>query len=316
MNKFENIDIAKLNEFNKANNTHFDEENHWYFVGNKPIKSVSAILKEKGISPDYSFVDKEVLQKASLRGTAIHLQVEEALRYDDLNECEDEALEIVNYIKSQAKDGCISLEQQVYSLNELEPYGGRYDILIENKDNQVVLYDIKTYKSWSSQKELQVKWQLSLYAYAIESCGAGKIDKIAVLRFDDEKKLSCQELKQLDRLAIIDLLKNKELSKEVYPLSVTQVKTFLDILKKEDELNILEEQVKSLKDKICEYMTDKDILRAVSLDKSLEITLVKGGNVKSLDSVRLKKDEPELFEKYQKNSVRKNYIKIKRLENV
>ena len=313
MSSFKNVDIDKLSEFIKENNIHFDEEKHSYYVGNTLIGSVSSLLKQKGVATDYSAVDEEILERARMRGTAIHLQVEEALKTGDLFEVEDEALEIVKFINEQAKPGCISLEQQVYSLNEYCPYGGRYDILIESKDDKVILYDIKTYKGWSSQKELQVKWQLSLYAYALESCGAGKIDEIGVLRFDDNKKLICQKLRLFDKSAVLLFLQKDKVEKDKYPLTDLQVATFLSILDKEEELKNLENEVKDLKEKICQYMLKEDITRAVSNDGSLELVLVKGGVTTSFDSTKFKKEEPNFYEKYQKKVVRKDYLKIKKI---
>lgn len=315
MYNFTKIDVNRINKFIADNNIQYKEEGHSYFYGNSHLKSVSEILREKGISSDYSKVDEKTLERARMRGTAIHLQVEEALRYGDLNDCEDEALEIINYINTEAKKGCVLLEQQVCNLNEFLPYGGRFDILIENKENKVILFDIKTYKSWSSDKRMQVKWQLSFYAYALESMGAGKVDELAVLRFN-ENKLVCEKLNLVDKEEFLQLLKNEKLEIATYPLNEIDANNFIEMLKKEEELKELEEKTKEIKEKICEYMEKQDIIKVIDENKTLMITLVKGGTTTSFDSSKFKKEEPSLYEKYTKKSNRKSYLKIKRLENV
>ena len=70
----------------------------------------------------------------------------------------------------------------------------------------------------------------------------------------------------------------------------------------------IEEQEKTLKDQLRQAMEENGIK---SVDSPVcRITWVAEGEVKSVDSTRLKKDHPKIFESYQKTTKRSAYIKI------
>ena len=307
------IKSKKLNKFleknnNRIKNLEFDKEKHCYKLDSIFLPSVSKILQDACISTDYLKVDSKILEKAKRRGIAIHLQVQEALQEDIYTECEQEATEIIEYIKSQAKEDCILTEQKIVCVKSPKSYAGRFDILIENKEDELVLYDLKTYKSWSSQKSWQTAWQLSLYAEAIEETGV-KVDRIIVLKFNGDK-LEPLELKRIEKDKINELLKKGSLSTILYPLDKKDVEKFISIITKEEELKILEEQVKEVKKAIFEFMQEHNILKAESLDGSLKLTAIPNTTSETIDVKRIRQEEPEIFEKYKKVSNRSGYIKI------
>lgn len=310
---FTNLDFNNYEKLKKKKGLNFIEEKHQYFLNGEKVFSVSQLLKDGQISSNYDNVNEEILERARLRGNAIHLQVKEALKYNNFQDMEEEAFQIVDYIKDKAKERCIITEEAIFSENKIKPYCGRFDILIENKKGEIELYDIKTNKTWSSHNSYAATWQLSLYAKAIEE-KLGKVHKIAVLRFSKDKKLIVENLTRIKDNNINELLENGKMRSPLVPLAKGEIDTLVNILRKEKELKELEEQIKDVKANIYNFMKENQILKAATLDKRLFISFVGSSKAESLDLERLKKENPEIYEKYKIIKERKGFLRIKTLK--
>lgn len=315
------IKDSKLKELQNSN-IKFEEEGHLYERDGVKLPSVTTILKEAGLGSDYSFVDEEVLEKARLRGEAIHCQVEYVIKNNDYFEVGDEAEQIVNYLKEDFYDGkndCFKnlvSEGIIQSNNPIKPYAGRFDLLGKNKAGKYVLFDIKTMKSWNGQIENYTRWQLSLYARALGEMGI-EIDSLIVLKFETIKsydmskyrlrvlplqKISDDKIERLLRLGVID--------KEIITISKNELDLFKALKQKEEELKAIDEQVKEVKRAIYEYMKTNDILKATSEDGKVSITRTKDSSVVSVDRKRLEVEMPEIFAKYKTESKREGSVRI------
>lgn len=296
----------------------FSEEDHGYMLYGKKVPSVSAILKEAGISPDFSGVAPEVLERARARGEAVHLQVAEALRKDAYEFCEQEALEVLTFLKKffpPEKKGQwtnIISEGFIFSENDIKNYCGRFDLLAE-KDGEFFLYDIKTAKNESMISRNSARWQLNFYAYALKEEFGINVKEMAVLRFEffeGEPRLKVEKVDFIGDEKITELLRAGKVESPLVNLTPHVVKMFLSLAEKQEEVKRLEEDLKVTKDAIYNFMKDNDILSTESEDGVLKITRVADSESISVDYKKMQAEEREIFEKYKKITPRKGYIKI------
>ena len=313
------IKDGKLKDLQKTN-IKFEEEGHLYERDGVKLPSVTTILKEAGFGSDYSFVNEEVLEKARLRGEAIHYQVEDVIKNNNYFEVGEEAQQIIDYLKQDFFNGKIFVdlisEGIIQSNNSIKPYAGRFDLFGKNKVGKYVLFDIKTMNNWSGQLENYTRWQLSLYAKGFGEMGIN-VDSLAVLKFNTIKtgdkvkyvlnvlplqRISDEKIDRLLRLGIID--------KDIITVSKNELDLFKALKQKEEELKTLDEQVKEVKQAIYEYMKTNDILKATSEDGKVSITRTKDSSVVSVDREKLEIEMPEVFAKYKTESKRRGGVRI------
>lgn len=299
----------------------FEEDGHKYEVHGIKTPSVTTLLKDAGLSPNYDFVDSEVLEKARMRGESIHYQIEDALKNEDFYELTKEGEFILDYIVYKLNKGKrggfkdIITEGKIYSHNTLKPFCGRFDILIkDNESGEYYLMDIKTNKSWTGANENYTRWQLSLYAYALNEYGIN-INHFVILKFkytNEKEVLSLDpiEVKPIDNCKIESLLRGEQVDKELITLSKNEIDIFKEIKAREEELKNLQSQVDTIKKALYKYMLDNDILKAENEDGTIKITRTKESKIVGLDKSRLEKEEPQIFERYKTETKRDGYVKI------
>lgn len=139
----------------------FDEATHTYTRNNNPYISVTTLIKQFGLSPDYSGIPKEILEKAAARGNATHKDLENFIKQGTTTNNPD----LINFSKYVAIRNIdlttAKSEQMVYDDNYL--VAGTVDFQYFDGDDDIIA-DFKTTSSihWEA-----VSWQLSIYAYMI-----------------------------------------------------------------------------------------------------------------------------------------------------
>lgn len=317
-----NIDdegLIKYQEILKNANLEFNEERHKYTVDGEEYPSVSALLKDASISPDFSQVEPEILERARARGEAIHLQVEEALKNGNYEFCEEEALAVLRYLRDnlgtfnkENKWQNIISEGFLYCKNEYRNFCGRFDLLIEGR-GKYFLYDIKTAKNETAVSRNAARWQLNLYAYALAKTFNIRVSQLALLRFEKEGErtfIKFEKLEFLKKEEVEKFLKEGKAETPPIKLKGDEVALFSQIIQKQEEIKELEKQVKGIKDAIYIFMKERDILSTESADGSLRITRVQDTESIGVDAERLREENPEIYDKYKKITPRKGYIKI------
>ena len=309
------------------NNLIFNEDAHTYTENGKVLISVTQLLKKQNIGANYDAVSEEVLKKASLRGTAIHFQVECILKNADYEEASEEAKQIANEIK-KLDNYEIKSELRLASHNDFLPYAGTIDILAieksKKKQKEAILYDIKTSKTWTREQEIGARWQLSLYAYALREQNI-KVGKYIILRFSNEEKRSLilTDINPINDEEIEELLtceSNGEIYQQSTSLPIHQlddkaIALFRNLKEQEDKLKQLQNETKGIKEKIYEYMKENDIYKATSIDGTMEITRTRESVRNTIDAERLKTEQPIVYGEYSKKSTVKGSIRINFVEN-
>lgn len=161
----------------------FDKESHEYFDGEKPLISVTQLLRKHGLAPDYSRVSKTLLEKSAERGNRIHEEVE-ALFKDNAEPASEEGLSVRQWLSTRELSD-VSCENIVWN----DIVAGTYDILC-SLDGELTLMDIKT---TSTRQSDYWTWQLSLYAYLLEQGGV-HVQRMGDLWLHDGRAEWCMTL--------------------------------------------------------------------------------------------------------------------------
>lgn len=155
-----------IETFNIKNHiVEFLEDEHIYLCDGVILPSITQILKVK-FGNKYDGISKEVLQRASELGTAVHQAIED---YEKKGIEDAECIELRNYkfLKKAYKFKCLDNEIPVILFKDDEPVAcGRLDLVIE-ENGETGLGDIK--RTSVLDKEY-LAYQLNLYRIAYQQC--------------------------------------------------------------------------------------------------------------------------------------------------
>lgn len=140
----------------------YNEEFHTYRIGDKIIPSVTRLLDDGA----YENIDPKILESAQMRGTLIHKEIEQWLKYG-LNGYTDEVREFI-------------------------------DIFTENKQKFVekAIFDIKTYASANAKNREKCLKQEKMYAEAIKYLTGEEIEHFYMIHLPRGKKGRLIELEE------------------------------------------------------------------------------------------------------------------------
>lgn len=149
----------------KGHTVEFIEDEHIYLCDGIILPSITQILKIK-FGNKYDGVSKEVLQRASELGTAVHQAIEDYEKYKiDNVGCTE--LRNYKFLKKTYKFECLDNEIPVILFKDDEPVAcGRLDLVLE-ENREIGLGDIK--RTSTLDKEY-LTYQLNLYKIAFEQC--------------------------------------------------------------------------------------------------------------------------------------------------
>lgn len=289
----------------------FNEETHEYFLKEngelKKLISVTTLLKKHGLSPDYSAIPSATLNAKADYGKLVHGELENYIK-NGIVGFSHELGDFMRY--SKRKDlTAIASEKRVYNdiiAGTIDFVGLYYDKVNECTRN--VLADFKT--TTTLHKEA-VRWQLSLYAYLLDS----KIDCLQAFHFTNkglkvvdiepiptaeiENLLECErkgEIYKAKQLVIADELQAKIIAVEN---TIQQI----ELQKKEAE-----KQADELKQLLLEQIRNSDFKSFEN--ENLKITYIEATTRETIDSTRLKKELPEIAEQYKRIGNVKDSVRI------
>ena len=281
----------------------FNEETHTYTLGNKELISVTQLLKLVGVSADYSFVNNEVMKKASEKGVLIHKEIEEYIKNGEVGFTE-ELYAFIDYLKENDLEP-IASELMVHD----EEVAGTIDLIIKNrKTGEIELDDIKT---TSSVNKDYVAWQTSMYKHLYGE----QVDKLKCLHLKGDKLKAIELInKTPEQIAsLYQLLKDGTMIKN----SLVGVETELAELYETEKLiqaieqqkKEVEETAKEMRSAIVEKMKEQGLTKFEN-DKII-ISYIAPTTALIVDSKKLKAEYPETYEDVLKESVKSEQVRIK-----
>lgn len=290
----------------------FRESDHTYWLGDKRLISVTQLLKKHGLTVDYSGVDAETLEKAANKGTLVHKEIEDYIKNGEVGFTS----ELSDYIDITTElgfvpDYCeIILPNRDFTAEEADDclYAGRVDI-IGHCGEETVIIDVKT----SSKVDKRGgAWQLSLY----ERQWGEKFAKMFILHLGkNSKAIPIERIPSAEVDRLLECERNGEIYSEpglviANELLARAQEAELELKRVEEAKKEAEATAKEYRQKLYEAMRQQNISSFETADKSMLITCVAETTKTSIDSAKLKKELPEIAEKYSKTSTVSGYVKI------
>lgn len=284
----------------------FDTKTHTYIDNetSKVLISCTELLKKHNLAPKYDSVDSEILRLASERGTLIHKEIEDYIKKGERGFTK----ELGNFIKEIQYQEIEILESEQLLHNDI--VAGTCDFLYKDKDNKLHRADFKT---TSTIHKDYVSWQLSLY----DHLDTTKANYFEVWHFDKEGYLTIKQLAPKP-ITEIEKLLNAERKGEIYQSEtmelsekeineISMLLNVIDTAKK--NMEYAENQLATLRDSIKEQMENRGI-KAIKND-NFTITYKAPTTRQTVDSARLKVEQPDIYSQYLKETNIKSSIEIK-----
>lgn len=284
----------------------FVKESHTYFLNGKQLSGITGLLERKLFPAKYAGVDEETLHKAAEYGSNVHEQIAEDDGVDEFV-----LDEVLSYRKIITAHNLKPIAHE-YLVTDSTKYASAIDLVLENEDGTVDLADIKT--TYKLDKDY-VSWQLSIYAYLFELCNPGiKVNNLYGLWLRDEKS-SYEKVYRHDKDEVLRLLADDsedyflpdapKMPADIVEMA-SQLEEYFTMLKRYEKR--YKEQEKEFKSRLTKLMGEAGIYN-ISIG-GLKISYVKGYTKSSIDSTRLKKEMPEVVDKYSKTTNVSPTIKI------
>lgn len=284
----------------------FDEKEHKYYVDGKELISTTRLMRKHNLSPDYSSVDEETLNKSANYGTLIHKELELFIKKDEVSFTQEvENFEL--WIKeNKLENNMVASELQVN--NDL--VAGTIDFIYEDADGLV----IADFKTTSQVHKEAVSWQLSIYRELLGMeikkgvCFHLKGDLFEVLDIPLKQK------EEVERL--FDAERNGELYKpyDLIPSDSVEalVQFQLQLMAMDEAKKKIETQMEAFKDYCLQEMEARGLMKYEINNNGIKLTITRvlESKSESVDAKQLKADNPELFEKYKKIKTTKSYVKV------
>ncbi len=297
------------------NNTRvfFEQLSHTYLLdGEKQLIGVTELMKKHGLGADYSGIPEKVLNKAAEEGTALHKEIED---YDNgLSVLRTPLIE--EYAKLCAQTGLIfAASEYLVSDNEIvaSSIDGVYG-LKNGKKNEVVLID---YKSTQKVHTRALSWQLGIYRVFFERQNPSlKVTATYCLHIDKKlrtikglvpiepvSEAEVDALLQAEREGRIYIDEREEPSAELV-LTDQDLAAYVvqqeEITRLKDQIKKIEDTLKGLDKRVLDYMLEHNL---ESMEGGGGVFKVKKAYERAtIDTERMKRTNPGLYEMYKKTS--------------
>lgn len=305
----------------------FNEKDHIYIIdGEVANTSVTKLLAKHKLANDYTGVDEATLKKKANYGTNVHKDIENIINEKDYTPTTDEGKLFKEYAKEKLHS-CIAETMLGLEYKGLT-VGGSVDLLgFDNAGNEIIA-DHKTYAQMTNKTLKHISWQLSFYNYMARKTkevngnpfawfGAKTFIVLWYHKVDDKIVLEPIEVEKIEDSEIEELLEC-EVKGEIYkPKELNLGELELELQKAEMILAEKELELKQYKDNATKYrnmikqkMEEQQILNWKSPNGIITISYVSGYVRNSIDSKKLQKERPDIYNSYLKPSNVSATIKV------
>lgn len=283
------------------NELQFDPITHTYTLDGKTLISVTQLMEKHGLSPNYNGVDEEVLKASAERGTLIHKEIEGFIKKGEIGFTEEVA-QFVSYVR----DNNIAIGGSEVAVHNDLVAGTTDLVILEGKE--VAFADIKT---TSTLHKESVAWQLSLYAYL---SGLAHKDYGYAYHFSkDGLKVVKIDLKPMEEVEkLLECERKGEIYHQELVIEGFELAKFYEaeqiIIKAKEEQKRAEETQKEVYEAILKAMEEQGV-KTYETD-TMKITYVAPTKRVTLDTARLKKENPLMAKAYEKETETKASLRI------
>lgn len=284
-------------------NLTFIEDTHEYFLDDKKLISVTQLMQKHGLAPNYGDVPSEVLRAKAERGSLVHKEIEEYIKEGNIG-FTNELIEFINADKGEVLKSEFKVNNDIVA--------GTVDLLLY-KNNEYIIADLKT----TSELHIDaVSWQLTIYAYLLSKINPMiNVTKGQAFHFNKDGKLNIVDI-VLKPFEEIDRLMECERNNEKFELKkIASDEQLMQLLEVEALIKSIEEKKKKAEEQAKELRAE--LMKAMEANgvKSFEndlirITYVAPSTRQSIDSTKLKKEQPAIYASYLKSSEVKASLRI------
>ena len=308
----------------------FNEKDHIYIInGEIATLSVTKLLAKHNLANDYTGIDEAVLKRKANYGKEIHKDIENIINEKGYEPKTKEGTLFKEWALKNLQ-GAIAEQLVGIDYNGLT-IGGSVDLLGFMKGGTPIIADHKTYASMTNQTKQHIAWQLSIYDYMarhIDNVNGIKLNWLGARAFnvlwykkDAETKEITLEPMLVDKIddAEIENLFNCEIKGVKYiPKSLIIAKELeekllaaeIELAKKELEIEAYKEKAQKYRDQIKDMMEQQKILNWKSPNGIVSISYVSAHTRPTVDSKKLSKERPDIYNQYLKTTNVKSSIKV------
>lgn len=282
----------------------FREDTHEYFLDGRKLISVTQLMRKHGLAPSYEGVPSEVLRAKAERGTLIHKEIEQYIKTGEVGFTE----ELEAFIEHIQKHDITVLASECIVHNDC--VAGTVD-LFSLDDGEFTVND---YKTTAALHKDAVSWQLSIYAMLHGLATGNWANKGKAYHFKDGAlKVVDVPLKPMAEVKrLLDCERNGDIYTQSLTLSGTALEHLVEVeslIKSiEEQKKAAEAQAQELRASLMQAMEENGVTNFEN--DCIKITYVAPTTRTSIDSAKLKKELPEIAEKYTKTSNVKASLRI------
>jgi hypothetical protein len=281
----------------------FDELTHSYWLGEKELLGITSLMKKYGLAVNYSAAKPEVLEAAAAKGTALHRLLEDydnGIPVQPTKGLDDYRKLGLNHVASE------------YLITDGKTVASKIDKVYELSETEVELSDVKTTTKIHTRS---LQWQLGIYKYLFELQNKGiSVKRCTVLHFDKNTGdlLHYKEIDPVTKEEVEALLTaNREGTIFMDTEATTDISAALSseevaeyngiaekVMKLKAALDELKARCSEIEGKVLEYMLANSVEEIEADCGSFKVK--KAYTRSTIDSSRLKKEMPEVAQKYTK----------------
>lgn len=309
----------------------FEEKTHCYSVnGDIASISVTELLKKHQLSPNYGKVSEETLKESAERGKLVHKDLESILNEKNYTPTTKQGEEFKKWVDENLDCG---VGEQVLAFNYKGIIiAGTADIMAIAKNKVFIVAD---HKNTSKFHREYVSWQVSLLDYFARKLGKEKVNgkllnwpgATRFICFKYDPKTGEMTVYELDKIpdTEIERLLECEYKGEIYqrPLLVIEKDLANQMQEAEMVLMSIETQYEDakkrateLREQLATLMGEQGIKSYTTPNNLIKVTYIAPSESFRVDSTKLRREYPLVYEKCVKPTKKKGYVTISKINSL
>lgn len=281
----------------------FNEAEHKYTLEGRELSGITRILSKHLFPDKYKNIPEATLNTAAERGSHIHKEIQEWIEKGESGFTD----ELQAFI-SEFKDKYDQMWSEFLVNNDR--FATAVD-LVTLKDGKIELHDIKT---TSSLDKDYLSWQLSICAFLFErmtGCPVHSLNYIWIrgedIKVGEIPRKTDKEVEELLQAEIDgEIYKQELILPETEIAEIVRIETYIKTL--EEQKKRAEAEMAEFKEKLISAMEEKGV-KSIDME-NIKITYIAPNTRESIDTTKLKKELPEIAEKYKKCIATKASVRI------
>jgi hypothetical protein len=285
----------------------FNEADHTYWLGDKLLPNVTSLLQKHGLYPTYNGVDPCYAE----RGKLIHAEIDNYVKHGEIG-FTGELQDFIRFVKEL---GLTGMESEVRLYNK--ELAGTADLIALEPpcvmcDTDPYIMSLNDHKTGSKIDKEACRWQLTLYRYLYYEMHRRWINRLRVFHLcENSKVIELEPIpdEEVDRLLECErqgILYTPPAIEPSLAMAVYQAEQVIQQIKQQQEE--AEANMKALHEKLMETMQKKGIKSFEN--ERMKICVVEPSTRESVDSKKLKDEQPEVYKQYLKTCNVKGSVRI------